>query len=156
MEKELNGLQRHEAASATVSIDERADLLSRFTAALEKPTYDGQAKRRRGEKPPWYNDDTHEAAMFRHIGRWKSGDKIDNDSGAHALVHVAWRALALALRETGDVPANAMPFGQSDNDEARAKAMAGLRFGCDEIKTAIRQLESCPRTGYALPDGHTK
>lgn len=84
--------------------DERADVLARFAAELAKATGDGSRKRQAGTKPPWYEDDTHEAAMFSHLMKWKRGDTIDPDSGAHTLVHLAWRALAIACKETGNTP----------------------------------------------------
>jgi hypothetical protein len=84
--------------------DERADVLARFTAELAKATGDGSKKRQAGEKPPWYEDDAHEGAMFSHLTKWKRGELVDPDSGGHPLVHLAWRALAIACRETGNVP----------------------------------------------------
>lgn len=84
--------------------DERADVLSRFAAELAKATGDGSKKRRAGTKPPWYQDDSHEAAVFSHLMKWKRGELVDPDSGAHPLVHLAWRALAIACRETGNIP----------------------------------------------------
>lgn len=84
--------------------DERADILARFTAELAKATGDGSKKRRAGTKPPWYADDSHEAAVFSHLMKWKRGELVDPDSGAHPLVHAAWRCLAIALRESGNTP----------------------------------------------------
>lgn len=84
--------------------DERADILARFTAELAKVTGDGSKKRAAGTKPPWYQDDSHEAAVFSHLMKWKRGELVDPDSGAHPLVHLAWRALAIACRETGNIP----------------------------------------------------
>lgn len=84
--------------------DERTDILARFTAELAKATGDGSRKRQAGTKPPWYDDDSHEAAVFSHLMKWKRGDTIDPDSGAHTLVHAAWRLLAIALKETGNIP----------------------------------------------------
>ena len=86
--------------------DERADVLNRFTAELAKATGDGSKKRRAGTKPPWYVDAMHEAAIFSHITKWKRGELIDADSGAHPLVHAAWRCLAIACRESGNVPSS--------------------------------------------------
>lgn len=83
---------------------EQDDLLARFMEELRKPTGDGGKKRERGTKPPWYEDDSHEGAFFRHIARWKSGEMMDSDSGAHHLVHASWRLLAVACIETGNVP----------------------------------------------------
>lgn len=83
---------------------EREDVLARFADELRKATGDGSKKRQAGEKPPWYRDDSHEAAMFSHINKWKHGETADPDSGAHPLVHLAWRALAIACRETFNTP----------------------------------------------------
>jgi len=83
---------------------EQEDVLARFMEELRKPTGDGAQKRSRREKPPWYEDDSHEAAIFSHITKWKRGEKIDPDSGAHPLVHAGWRCLAIALRESGNTP----------------------------------------------------
>src|SRR4051812_17374855 len=65
---------------------ERYDLLERFASELEKATGDGSKKRQSGEKPPWYKDDAHEAAIFSHLNKWKHGELVDKDSGAHPLV----------------------------------------------------------------------
>lgn len=83
--------------------NEADDVLLRFMRELEKPTGDGQQKRRSG-KPPWYVDTDHEAAIFSHLMKWKRGETVDPDSGAHPLVHAAWRCLAIACKETGNVP----------------------------------------------------
>ena len=86
--------------------DEQEDLLQRFLTELRKPTGDGAKKRSRKEKPPWYVDPSHEAAVFSHLMKWKKGELVDPDSGAHPLVHAAWRLLAIACQETGNVPPN--------------------------------------------------
>jgi len=83
---------------------ERNDVLNRFATELAKATGDGSKKRQAGGKPPWYVDDSHEAAIFSHLMKWKRGELTDPDSGAHPLVHAAWRCLAIACRETGNVP----------------------------------------------------
>lgn len=83
---------------------EQQDVLARFLDELTKATGDGAVKRRKGTKPPWYSDDSHEAAVFSHLMKWKRGELTDPDSGAHPLVHAAWRCLAIACRETGNVP----------------------------------------------------
>lgn len=85
-------------------MSEGDDLLSRFLEELDKPTSDGAQKRSTGEKPPWYQDASHEAAIFSHLTKWKRGELVDPDSGAHPLVHAAWRCLAIACKETGNVP----------------------------------------------------
>jgi hypothetical protein len=84
--------------------DEQQDVLDRFLEELSHCTQDGGRKRGRGEKAPWWIDRTHEAAVFSHITRWKRGELVDPDSGAHPLVHAAWRCLAIACQETKNVP----------------------------------------------------
>ena len=79
---------------------ERETVLKTFTAMLSKVTGDGSKKRQNGEKPPWWRDGSHEAAIFSHLNKWKHGERVDKDSGAHPLVHLAWRALAIAHQET--------------------------------------------------------
>jgi hypothetical protein len=83
---------------------ERDDVLDRFVDELAKATGDGSKKRQAGEKPPWYKDTSHEAAIFSHLTKVKKGELIDPDSGASPWVHIAWRALALACQQTGNVP----------------------------------------------------
>ena len=88
---------------------EQQDLMIRFVKQLWAATGDGAKKRQAGTKVPWYVDEGHEAAMFRHLARWKTDPGgTDPDSGAHHLVAVAWRALAIAAIETGDVPADSL------------------------------------------------
>jgi hypothetical protein len=86
--------------------DERDDILARFTAELAKVTGDGSKKRQAGTKPPWYEDDSHEGAVFSHLTKWKRGELVDPDSGCHPLVHASWRLLAIAARETGNIPSH--------------------------------------------------
>lgn len=83
---------------------ERQDVLDRFLAELTAVTGDGSKKRQSGAKPPWYIDKSHEGAIFSHIMKWKRGEKVDPDSGAHPLVHAAWRCLAIACSESGNHP----------------------------------------------------
>ena len=85
-------------------VAEQEQLIVTFSKMLRQPTEDGGRKRAAGLKVSWKDDDSHEAAMYRHLARWSKGDTIDEDSGAHALVHVAWRALALAWQEQNPVP----------------------------------------------------
>ena len=80
---------------------EQDEIIETFSALLRLATKDGGRKRAAGLKVPWMEDRGHEAAMFRHLARWKSDpDGRDEDSGAHHLVAVAWRALAIAWQET--------------------------------------------------------
>ena len=85
-------------------LTEVEDVLARFMVELRKPTGDGAQKRSRNEKPPWYLDKTHEGALYSHLMKWKRGETVDPDSGAHPLVHAAWRLLAIACQETGNIP----------------------------------------------------
>lgn len=92
------------AADTTNWQQEREDILRRFIVELAKATKDGSVKRQRGEKPVWYEDESHHDAGLRHYQCWLAGETQDEDSGASPLVHAAWRLLALACIETGNVP----------------------------------------------------
>ena len=83
---------------------EREDVLARFREELVKATGDGSKKRQSGEKPPWYRDGSHWPALYRHLAAWENEEGPDPDSRASALVHLAWRALAIACIETGNTP----------------------------------------------------
>ena len=85
--------------SKTYDSSEQTILLTVFTDMLRDVTKDGGRKRARGEKPPWYIDTSHEKAIFSHLNKWKHGVTVDSDSGTHPLVHLAWRALAIAYQE---------------------------------------------------------
>ena len=91
---------------------EREDVLRRFAEELKKATGDGSKKRQAGTKPPWYRDGSHLGAVFSHITKWIRGEKVDPDSGAHPLVHAAWRLLAIACTENGNNPSrDGLPVG---------------------------------------------
>lgn len=79
---------------------EQAEVLGLFMDMLKLPTGDGGIKRALGQKVCWKDDTSHEAAIFSHLNKWKHGEKKDATSGAHPLVHLAWRALAIAWQET--------------------------------------------------------
>lgn len=79
---------------------ETDEILRIFGEMLSIPTGDGKNKRDAGTKVHWTIDPGHKDAMLRHLGRWWNGEKADADSGAHPLVHLAWRALAVAYQET--------------------------------------------------------
>lgn len=79
---------------------EAQSLLAVFNDMLAQVTADGQRKRAAGEKVPWWCDPNHQAAIFSHLSKWMHGETADADSGAHPLVHLAWRALAIAYQET--------------------------------------------------------
>ena len=86
----------------TTKYDDREQvvLLDVFFDMLAQVTTDGGKKRARGDKKPWWRDAEHEAAIFSHLNKWKHGETQDPDSGSHPLVHLAWRALAIAYQET--------------------------------------------------------
>lgn len=75
---------------------ERNEINRTFAEMIQAPTADGSSKRQAGEKPSWKVDLSHEAALFSHLNKWKHGEMVDPDSSACTLVHLAWRALALA------------------------------------------------------------
>lgn len=79
---------------------EQNEILGAFVNLLEGPTGDGGVKRAAGIKPNWKDDDSHEAAAYRHISYWQNGEMVDKDSGCHPLAHAAWRLLAVAYQET--------------------------------------------------------
>lgn len=89
-------------------------VIDTFKEMLWSVTKDGGKKRARGDKPEWWRDGSHEAAIFSHLNKWKHGEKVDKDSGVHPLVHLAWRALAIAYQETrGQVD----PQKEKSNDD---------------------------------------
>lgn len=80
---------------------EQDTVIEAFTELLRAVTRDGGRKRAAGEKPPWFADDGHTRALYSHLYKWAGRrERVDPDSGAHPLVHLAWRALAIAYRET--------------------------------------------------------
>lgn len=80
--------------------NEQAQALGWFMYLLTEPTLDGGSKLVRGEKVPWQQDRTHLEALFSHLNKYMHGEKKDPDSGSHPMVHLAWRALAVAWQET--------------------------------------------------------
>lgn len=96
--------------------DEQAEVLGWFTEMLRSVTADGGRKRAAGLKPSWKKDTSHEAAIFSHLNKWKHGEHMDPDSKVHTLIHLAWRALAIAWQET-HVPQAQVPAISSDQDD---------------------------------------
>jgi len=80
---------------------EQAEVLREFGRMLAATSRDGGRKRAAGLKPSWKVDPSHEAAIFSHLNKWKHGERRDPESGQHPLVHMAWRALAIAWQEEG-------------------------------------------------------
>lgn len=106
---------------------EQEDVLRRFMEELRKPTGDGAIKRGRNEKPPWYQDGSHWPALWRHLAAWKGDEGLDPDSKANHLVHMAWRCLAIACIESGNVPEQATPWLEITKRCSRCKEMKPLR-----------------------------
>lgn len=92
-------------------------LLDVFKAMFKAATADGGVKRAAGLKPPWWRDPAHEPAIYSHLNKWKHGEKVDKDSGAHPLVHLAWRAMAIAYQET---------YGQVDPAPGYMRRLLGI------------------------------
>lgn len=67
---------------------------------LSACTKDGGNKRKAGEKVDWRIDKDHRRGFYSHLYKYERGDREDEDSGAHPLVHAAWRLLAIAYQET--------------------------------------------------------
>lgn len=84
--------------ASCVPTSEQAVVLQTFAKLLTTVSKDGGRKRAKGLKPPWWQD-RHADALYRHLSRWQEGEQTDLDSGAHPLVHAAWRALAIAYIE---------------------------------------------------------
>ena len=81
------------------SYNEREMIGEIFAALLKPATGDGAVKRNAGLKDPWWVDKSHGSKMMSHLDRYLAGERRDPDSGTHPLIHVAWRALALAYQE---------------------------------------------------------
>ncbi len=78
---------------------EQDEIMAIFTDMLWEVTKDGGRKRAANTKPEWRVDMDHERGLFSHLYKWKAGMLRDPHSGCHPLVHLAWRALAIAWQE---------------------------------------------------------
>ena len=117
----------------TYDSSEQDTLLRAFSALLRQVTRDGGTKRQAGLKPPWYVDESHEAAIFSHLSKWKHGELEDPDSGAHPLVHLAWRALAIAWQEShGQVPPYEFDADSISVSWGLPEGLPHLALGMDE------------------------
>ena len=107
----------NEVQTPAYDSSEQDQLLDVFTTMLADVTKDGGTKRAKGEKPPWWRDQSHRAAIFSHLSKREHGELIDPDSGAHPYVHLAWRALAIAYQETYGMrdPREAFEFDGTDS-----------------------------------------
>lgn len=129
---------------------EQKDIERVFLGMLRGATRDGGAKRARGEKPPWYTDGSHEAAMFSHINKWKHGERKDPESGAHPLVHLAWRALAIAWQESVGQVAPSPGVELLPNTDARLPQSAAVPF-CDICDIPVVGLQGPVMCGRRKP-----
>jgi hypothetical protein len=112
-----------------------------FDGMLRKVTGDGAKKRQAGLKTPWWKDGSHEAAIFSHLNRWKHGELQDPDSGAHPLVHAAWRCLAIAYQQS---------YGKIDPTPVPSATAEQLKL--------FEDYEPQPEHHYTInvPEGYTK
>lgn len=85
-------------ASEVYDPTEQDEIAFEFAALLKSATKDGAVKRARGEKVSWKVDKTHKEHMYSHLHKYEAGLMVDPDSGAHPLVHLAWRALGIAYQ----------------------------------------------------------
>lgn len=79
---------------------EQSEILDVFRQLMWPVVADGGRKRAARAKPHWTVDPDHLNALERHLHRYDMGERVDADSGAHPMVHVAARALMLAWQET--------------------------------------------------------
>lgn len=91
--------ERAHTAAETWTPSEPEEIIAIFSDMLRAVLGDGAKKRQAGSKPSW-KVDVHEPALWSHINKWKHGELVDEDSGAHPLVHQACRALMIAWQET--------------------------------------------------------
>lgn len=82
--------------------NDEQELIQRiFSDQLLMVTKDGGRKRNAGKIiHPWWKDPNHLWKVFQHFKRFFRGETADKDSGAHPLVHVAWRCLCIAYQST--------------------------------------------------------
>ena len=98
-----NGLRHENGGAVAEEYDprEQDEAFEVLTAELRRVLRDGGKKRAAGTKPPWWRDGSHITALYSHLYKWAGkGERVDSDSGAHPLVHLACRALMLAYQET--------------------------------------------------------
>ncbi|MGI0013637.1 MAG: hypothetical protein ACREBU_09380, partial [Nitrososphaera sp.] len=68
---------------------EREALAFVFKSMLARVTADGGRKRRVKLKSPWWQDESHMAAVWSHFRKREMGEMEDLDSGCHPFVHAA-------------------------------------------------------------------
>ena len=117
---------------------EQCEVLGTFNELLSAATGDGGAKRAAGTKPSWKADTSHKDAALRHLD--PARERYDEDSGAHKLVHAAWRLLAVAwqeMRDDGLLPEE--PAGAAEFERMhKITVFAGPRPDTDEGPKMLR------------------
>ena len=129
--------------------EEQRELLQIFATMLNGVSKDGGKKRAAGTKKSWKIDTSHEAAIFSHLNKWKHGEYFDPDSGQHPLVHLAWRALAIAYQQALD-PGQAPDAADNKEDvpdtrRLRAHLGGGCGLAYDNLGTEGLLLDSDER-----------
>ena len=111
---------------------EQAEVTALFAEMLAACSKDGGKKLAAGEKVSWKIDQTHEAGLFSHLNKWKHGELIDPDSGAHPLTHLAWRALAIAWQESQAAPSCHCPTCKETHASSQSPTLsvAPGQFDC--------------------------
>ena len=131
---------------------EQCEVLGTFNEMLSAATGDGGAKRAAGTKPSWKVDTSHKAAAWRHLD--PARERYDEDSGAHKLVHAAWRLLAVAwqeMRDDGLLPEE--PDAIADMLKPNVPAFGGILPGPAEFER-LRAEEWAERTEQKLRDAY--
>lgn len=119
---------------------EQQELLQYYLEMLSSVSKDGGRKRASGAKPSWKIDRSHEAAIFSHLNKWKHGEQQDPDSGVHPLVHLAWRALAIAWQE-GQNDSDATGYKEVLADPRSLRAHLGGGCGMEHQKVGAEGVE---------------
>ena len=122
---------------------EQQEILDTFRAMLEAATADGGRKREAGTKVLWKIDPDHTRGLFSHLAKWVEGEEVDADSGSHPLVHLAWRALAIAWQE--------------NQSRERRNARPGIinQCECHDCTAEERILQPAGYAAFALHQPHT-
>jgi len=109
----------------TDAMAEQDCALREFMHLLASIKGDGGGKRARGLKPHWTVDPSHKAAIFSHLAKWQRGELQDESTGAHPLIHLAWRALAIAWAESHSVVSIGLTNGEKPLDAVAVPVAKG-------------------------------
>lgn len=131
---------------------EQDEIIETFAEMLRAVTADGGRKRQAGEKPSWKVDPGHEKGLFSHLYKWKAGELVDPDSGAHPLVHMAWRALAIAWQEVTGIPDVALSAAALYQHQLISRQtferVSGQRVGTPTGTFKHKPCQRCQTQGY--------